>query len=262
MRNTRVGVGIGLALGALGLSASAAVAAGASDIDIQPGKASPGTKVIVSTKACGPDVTYGKGESKAGGAFHLFEGESKGELTGEFELPEGTKPGSDTVTLKCPPRIKVTDTYQITDHEGTDHEGSDHEGESADHEGSDHEGEGSDHEGTDNHPNGSVDAGFGPPQDRGTQFALGGVLLAGAVAGGCGQKAPPSERHPNLTVRRPRTGPRTRHRSGGREGLPPPAAKAEAQPRWKKGTGPGLPHTRPPLQSGFWPARWWPVPYW
>ncbi|MFF4229499.1 sortase [Streptomyces sp. NPDC001820] len=150
MRNTRVGVGIGLALGALGLSASAAVAAGGSDIDIHPGDASPGSRVTVSTTACGPDVTYGKGESKAGGAFHLFEGDREGELTGEFEIPEGTEPGSDTVTLKCPPRTKVTDTYEVNGHE----------------------------------PNGAVDAGFGPATDRDAQFALGGVLLAGAAAGG------------------------------------------------------------------------------
>lgn len=149
MRNTRVGAGIGLVLGALGLSASAAVAAGDSDIDISPRNASPGSTVTVSTKACGPDVTYGKGESKAGGAFHLFEGDGEGVLTGEFQVPEGIEPGSDTVTLKCPPRIKVTDTYEIADR----------------------------------HPSGAVDAGFGPAEDRGTQFAVGGVLLAGAAAG-------------------------------------------------------------------------------
>ncbi|MDQ0938950.1 sortase [Streptomyces sp. V1I1] len=149
MRNTRVGVGIGLVLGALCLSAPAAVADDAG-IHIRPGNVSPGSKVTVSTKACGPDVTYGKGESEAGGAFHLFEGDSKGVLTGEFEVPEGTDPGSDKVTVKCPPRIKITDTYQVSDHE----------------------------------PKGAVDAGFGPATDRGTQFALGGALLAGAAAVG------------------------------------------------------------------------------
>ncbi|MEW2083643.1 sortase [Streptomyces sp. NPDC005283] len=150
MRNTRVGVSIGLVIAALGLSASAAVAAGDPDLDIGPGDASPGSTVTVRTTACGPDVTYGKGESEAGGAFHLFKGERAGVLTGEFQVPEDTEPGSDTVTVKCPPRTKVTDTYQVAGHQ----------------------------------PSGAVDAGFGPAGDRGTQFALLGVLLAGAAAGG------------------------------------------------------------------------------
>ncbi|MFF0065460.1 sortase [Streptomyces sp. NPDC005279] len=150
MRNTRVGVSIGLVIAALGLSASAAVAAGDPDLDIGPGDASPGSTVTVRTTACGRDVTYGKGESEAGGAFHLFKGERAGVLTGEFQVPEDTEPGSDTVTVKCPPRTKVTDTYQVAGHQ----------------------------------PSGAVDAGFGPAGDRGTQFALLGVLLAGAAAGG------------------------------------------------------------------------------
>ncbi|MGW3628081.1 sortase [Streptomyces sp. NPDC000880] len=149
MRNRHLGVGIGLVLGALALSAPAAVAADDSDIQIRPGTASPGSTVTVSTEACGEDVTYGKGESEAGGAFHLFEGDRAGVLTGEFQIPEETDLGSDTVTVKCPPRIKITDTYKVTDHQ----------------------------------PSGAVDAGFGPAKDRGTQFALGGVLLAGAAAG-------------------------------------------------------------------------------
>ncbi len=150
MRYTHVGAGIGLVLGALGLQVPAAVAADGSDVRISPGGASPGSTVTVSTTACGPDVDYGKGWSEVGGQFHLFEGDSKGVLTGQFQIPEGTRADSDTVTLKCPPRIKITDTYQITGRP----------------------------------PSGSVSAGFGPADDRGLQIALGGVLLAGAAAGG------------------------------------------------------------------------------
>jgi hypothetical protein len=156
MRNARVGIGIGigLLLGALGLSVPAAVAAGgpASDagMHISPGNASPGSTVTVETMACGPEVTYGKGESEAGGAFHLFEGDRAGVLTGQFEVPEGTPAGSDTITLKCPPRTKITDSYEITGH----------------------------------HPKGAVDAGFGAATDKGTQLAVGCALLAGAAAGG------------------------------------------------------------------------------
>ncbi|MEV6652642.1 sortase [Streptomyces sp. NPDC051219] len=149
MRKARVVTCTGLVLGALGLSVQAAAAVGDSDIHIHPRNASPGSTVTVSTTACGPEVSYGKGQSDAGGAFHLFEGDRKGVLTGEFKLPEGVRAGSDTVTLKCPPRIKVTDTYQVTDR-----------------------------------PSGAVDAGFGVADDQGTQIALGGALLAAAAAGG------------------------------------------------------------------------------
>ncbi|WP_242432283.1 hypothetical protein [Streptomyces avermitilis] len=94
-------------------------------------------------------MTYGKGESEAGGQFHLFEGDHKGELTGEFQIPEGEKPDTDTVTVKCPPRTKITDTYQITGRQ----------------------------------PNGAVEAGFGDANDTDTQVAVGGVLLAAAATG-------------------------------------------------------------------------------
>ncbi|AVZ74236.1 sortase [Streptomyces lunaelactis] len=147
MLSTRVGVGIGLVVGALVLSVPAAVAADDSGIRIRPGNASPGSTVTVSTTACGKE-TYGKGESEAGGAFHLFAGDRAGVLTGQFQVPEETGPGIHAVTVKCPPRVKVTDTHEITART----------------------------------PSGAVDAGFGT-DGKGTQLALGGALLAGAAAG-------------------------------------------------------------------------------
>ncbi|MFD4034596.1 sortase [Streptomyces sp. NPDC058637] len=175
MRNTRIGAGICLAVAALALPAPAAVAADASSvpaaeavdtpsaratvaadapaggqgIHIRPGKASPGTRVTVSTRACGKEI-YGKGVSEAAGDFHLFAGERPGVLVGVFEIPAGTAPGTDTVTVKCPPRIKLTDTYEIVGRA----------------------------------PTGAVDAGFGVPTDQGIQLTAGSVLLAGAAAGG------------------------------------------------------------------------------
>lgn len=113
MRNTRVGAGIGLVVAALALSVPAAVAADGSGIQIRPGKAAPGSTITVSTTACGKE-TYGKGESEAGGAFHLFKGDRVGVLTGQFKVPEETGPGIHEVTVKCPPRIKITDTHLIT----------------------------------------------------------------------------------------------------------------------------------------------------
>ncbi|GHH19148.1 sortase [Streptomyces rubradiris] len=149
MRYTHMGASIVLALGALGLQVPAAAAADDSDIRIDPWNAAPGSTVTVSTSACDPDADYGKGTSEAGGDFHLFEGDEEGVLTGEFQVPEGTEPGSDTITLKCPPLTKVTGTYQITGRS----------------------------------PEGSVDAGFGPADDSGTGLALGGGLLLTAAAG-------------------------------------------------------------------------------
>ncbi|WP_128375270.1 sortase [Streptomyces cavernae] len=150
MLKARVAVGIGLVVGAVGLQVPTAVAAGDSNIEIHPLNASPGSTVTVSTTACGSDVTYGKGESAVGGSFHLFKGDREGELSGEFKIPEGTEPSTDTVTLKCPPRVKVTDTYRILGSQ----------------------------------PSGAVNAGFGSDEGDGAQLALGGALVAGAAAGG------------------------------------------------------------------------------
>ncbi|GGY79723.1 sortase [Streptomyces olivaceoviridis] len=150
MRYRHMGAGIGLVLGALGLHIPAAAAADDSDVRIDPWNAPPGSTVTVSTRACDADADYGKGWSEVGGEFHLFAGDEEGVLTGEFEIPEGTRPGDDTVTVKCPPLTKVTETYRVTGRP----------------------------------PSGSVDAGFGPAEDTGTGLALAGGLLATAAAGG------------------------------------------------------------------------------
>jgi hypothetical protein len=147
LRNSHVGVGIGLIAGVLTLQSPAAAAAEDSEVFIRPWNAAPGSTVTVSTTACGAE-TYGKGESAVAGKFHLFAGDRKGVLTGQFVIPAGTEPTADTVTLKCPPRIKLTDTYEITNRR----------------------------------PNGAVEAGFGDAKDRDTQLAVGGALLATASA--------------------------------------------------------------------------------
>ncbi|MEU4170741.1 sortase [Streptomyces sp. NPDC026665] len=149
MRNTHVGVGVGLFLGVLALQSPAAVAAGDTELRIDPGSAQPGSTVTVTTTACGPDVTYGKGESTAGGQFHMFGGDRKGVLVGEFQIPAEGASGTDTVTVKCPPRIKLTDTYEIAERQ----------------------------------PNGAIHAGFGDAQDTNTQVAMGGALITAAAAG-------------------------------------------------------------------------------
>ncbi|MFD3440610.1 sortase [Streptomyces sp. NPDC058685] len=149
MRIARAGLRAALVVGALALSAPAAAAAGEGDGDVRisPEKASPGTTVTVTTTACGKEV-YGKGESVAGGKFHLLKGDREGVLQGEFQIPEDADSGTDTVTLKCPPRTKATADYSIA-----------------------------------GRPNGALDAGFGGAGDNGGQLAVGGLLLSGAVAG-------------------------------------------------------------------------------
>ncbi|MEU9861238.1 sortase [Streptomyces sp. NPDC047971] len=135
--------------------AAGAAAAGeaAGTVRINPRKAFPGSTVTVSTTACGKE-TYGKGESEVGGKFHLLPGDRSGVLVGEFKVPADAASGTDTVTLKCPPRIKQTITYHIS-----------------------------------GRPNGAVDAGFGwaaggeGNEGNGTQLALGALLLGGAAAG-------------------------------------------------------------------------------
>ncbi|WP_432250723.1 sortase [Streptomyces sanyensis] len=162
MRLAHVGPQVALIIGALALSAPAAMAAtsepatgeSTTDVDLSPQSPSPGRTVTVTTSACGKE-TYGKGESEAGGKFHLLEGDRKGVLVGTFKVPENATSGTDTVTLKCPPRIKQTVTYQI-----------------------------------DNRPKGGIDAGRGWAAETGQlddpspRHTLGGLLLGGAVAGG------------------------------------------------------------------------------
>ncbi|WP_406840536.1 sortase [Streptomyces sp. AHU1] len=133
----------------MALQSPAAVAADDTQLRINPGNAQPGSVVTVTTTACGPDVTYGKGESTVGGQFHMFGGDRKGVLTGEFQIPTEGASGTDTITVKCPPRIKLTDTYEIAERQ----------------------------------PNGAIHAGFGDAGNTDTQVAVGGALITAAAAG-------------------------------------------------------------------------------
>ncbi|MFD7880184.1 sortase [Streptomyces sp. NPDC059766] len=149
MRHNPVGIGIGLLLGVLALTSPAFADTGNSHLRIDPGDASPGSTVTVTATGCAPGETFAKGESAAAGPFQLFEGDRAGELTGEFTIPDGQDLGADTVTVKCPPRTMITDTYEIGGEE----------------------------------PNGAVAAGFGDVQDTRAQLAMGGALIAAAGAG-------------------------------------------------------------------------------
>ncbi|MFG3188932.1 sortase [Streptomyces omiyaensis] len=155
MRLARTGSQLALVLSALVLSAPSAAAAPSGDVRVNPGLAAPGTTVTVTTTSCGTE-TYGKGESVAAGKFHLFAGDRPGVLVGTFTLPLDAASGTDTLTLKCPPRIQQTVTYRIS-----------------------------------GAPNGAVEAGLGwaagadggADGGGGLPYGLGALLLGGAAAG-------------------------------------------------------------------------------
>ncbi|MCU7827128.1 hypothetical protein [Kitasatospora sp. DSM 101779] len=210
-----------LALGALALAVPSA-AAEDSGFTISPRSASPGQTVTISTTACGPDVTYGKAFSDLTDQINLLAGDQKGTLVGTFQVPEDAAPGDIGITVKCPPRIQMTGTLTITPRPsdaaaagpGGAADNYPHPsdaaaagpGGAADNypHPSDAAAAGSGGAADNNphpsdaaaagsggaadnypHPSGAVAAGFGGAADAdGSQVALGGVLLAGAVAGG------------------------------------------------------------------------------
>lgn len=148
MRYVPAGAGIGLVLCALALQGPAA-AADDSRLRISPENGAPGSTVTVSTTACGSDVTYGKGTA-GGDEFHLFDDAHSGVLTGHFRVPETATPGGHEIVVKCPPSVRLTDTFDV----GRDR------------------------------PSGGIHAGFGPAAvAENKPTLLGGAVLA-AVSGG------------------------------------------------------------------------------
>ncbi|MFE7777066.1 hypothetical protein ACFU5O_24875 [Streptomyces sp. NPDC057445] len=143
-----------LACGALVVIASAlsASAAGAdeSDVRVSPHVASPGSTVTVSTEECGPDVAYAKGQAEEGGQINLTEGHRDGELSGDFTVPNSTEDGTYSITVKCPPGIRLETSFEVADH-----------------------------------PNGPVRGGFGGADGlNGTEIVVGSALVLCATAGG------------------------------------------------------------------------------
>ena len=136
---------------ALASPAAAATSGPTSDpgIHFSTRHAAPGATVSVSSTACGSE-TYGKGESEAGGKFHLLAGRPRGRID---RRNSRCRAAPRPVLHRHPevPAPSQSDGYVPV--------------------------------GTGN-PSGAVDAGFGAGNDNGTQLALGAVLLAGAVAGG------------------------------------------------------------------------------
>ncbi|OII67062.1 hypothetical protein, partial [Streptomyces sp. CC77] len=95
----------GTALAVLCLGALAAPAAHAGEsgaLEVNPATATPGTKVTVSTRACGPDG-HGVGDAQSLGAgdFKLRPGTPKELAVGRFTVPDHTKPGTYGIAVAC-----------------------------------------------------------------------------------------------------------------------------------------------------------------
>ncbi|TXS57631.1 hypothetical protein [Streptomyces sp. t39] len=156
MRSVRMlvcGTAVAAAL-AVPVAPAAAAVSGESDVSVSPMRAYPGSTVSVSTEVCGPDATYAKGQAEAGGQINLTDDGAAGELAGDFTVPEGAEAGVYTITVKCPPRTRVQASFEVVDR-----------------------------------PAGAVSGGFGGAGGlNGTQIAIGGLLIAGAAAGGMATK--------------------------------------------------------------------------
>ncbi|GJF34365.1 hypothetical protein KNE206_70650 [Kitasatospora sp. NE20-6] len=177
MHIARMVAGAFLAVGTVGIAVPAAAAEAGAGIEISPAVVQPGSTVRVTTTACAADITYGKGNSEAGGDFHLTESDGKGRLSGEFTVPEDTAPGTYQVIAKCPPRIQTSGTVEVRVEARTEG-GSEGRGEGRE----EGRGEGREESGR---PHGAVDAGAGGTAGGGTgQVALGAALLAAAGVGG------------------------------------------------------------------------------
>ncbi|MDH2389710.1 MULTISPECIES: hypothetical protein [Streptomyces] len=149
MRTARVRAVGALTMLALGFPAASA-AADESEVHVSPGVAYPGSTVAVSTSACESDVAYAKGQAEAGGQINLLEGGTKGELSGEFTVPQDTEEGVYSITVKCPPSTRVVTEFEVA-----------------------------------RQPDGAVRGGFGGAGAMsGTEIAAGSALIVGAAAGG------------------------------------------------------------------------------
>ncbi|MEU4098436.1 sortase [Streptomyces sp. NPDC026673] len=114
MPTTRVLGGVATAAAIIGLTVPTASATDVADAWVTPYYALPGMRLTVTTTACGRDASYSKGQSEAGGQVNLLPvGRRSGLLAGSFRVPENTRPGWYTVTLRCPPRTQATTSFRV-----------------------------------------------------------------------------------------------------------------------------------------------------
>ncbi|MEU2156700.1 hypothetical protein ABZ532_17070 [Streptomyces sp. NPDC019396] len=119
-----------------------------SEIGVSPDVAFPGSTITVSTTACGDEVAYAKGQAEYAGQINLTETAHKGELAGDFTVPDDVEDGVYDITVKCPPGTRVETSFEVA-----------------------------------RRPNGAVHGGFGGATGlNGTEVVIGSALLAGASA--------------------------------------------------------------------------------
>ncbi|WP_171166856.1 hypothetical protein [Streptomyces sp. I05A-00742] len=103
MRTARVLAGAVLTIAVAGLPIAPAFAGDFDKLEIEPGTASPGATVTVSTLACGKHGV-GTGDASAVGgpsAFELKPGTHKELVVGQFTVPEAAKAGTYGIGVKC-----------------------------------------------------------------------------------------------------------------------------------------------------------------
>ncbi|MFF3326742.1 hypothetical protein [Streptomyces sp. NPDC002889] len=102
MVTSRLLAATALALVSIGLGAQAAYPGDAGTLEVSPSPASPGTKVTVSTTACGKDG-HGTGDASSVGAgeFRLRADAHEEGAVGRFTIPDDTEPGTYDIEVRC-----------------------------------------------------------------------------------------------------------------------------------------------------------------
>ncbi|KNB50209.1 hypothetical protein [Streptomyces caatingaensis] len=103
MRTARVLAGAVLTIAVAGLPCAPAFAGDFEKLEIEPGAASAGATVTVSTPACGKQGV-GTGDASAVGgpsAFELKPGAHKELVVGQFRIPDVAKAGTYGIGVKC-----------------------------------------------------------------------------------------------------------------------------------------------------------------
>lgn len=101
MRASRIIVSTAVTAAAIGLSATAAIAEGPGPADVVPKSATPGSSVTVNTNYCKGD-SLASGQTATGVNFDLHRSGGKSSLSGRFEVPSDTKPGTYAIAVLCP----------------------------------------------------------------------------------------------------------------------------------------------------------------
>ncbi|MGK5639303.1 hypothetical protein ACSNOK_13490 [Streptomyces sp. URMC 126] len=116
MRTARVLAGAVLTIAVAGLPCVPAFAGDFDKLEIEPGTASPGATVTVSTLACGKHGVGSGDASAVGGpsAFELKPGTHKELVVGQFTVPEAAKAGTYGIGVKCKNGKEATGDLVVT----------------------------------------------------------------------------------------------------------------------------------------------------